>query len=743
MKKALVFIVILFSSILCSAQINDTATLRNYVNANIVPNSARQITAQQLNNIMNGYINVLARTRKVDTAYRLNDSTLAIKISGATYTISIKGVGSSAADSTVFATRHYADSIKRTTTISEILANGGDANDYQIYNLNDLTASTVNADNFYGDGSALTNLPHDATKVNVSDTSSMMLPYLRKIDTNHLSTRIDSRVLYTDTASMLLPYLRKVDTTCLSTRINARVKYTDTSGMLTNYLSGINTNAANVLLRVNYTDTASMLLPYLRKLDTSYLSTRIDARVKYTDTSTMLTNYRTGILTNAAGLLTKVNISDTGSMLSNYLSGINTNAANVLLRVKYTDTTSMLLPYLRKLDTSYLSTRIDARVKYTDTAGMLTNYRTGINTNAAGLLTKVNISDTAAMLSPYLRTVNLTAGNPTASVGLTAVNGSATTFMRSDGAPGIDQTIAPTWTGLHTFNANGLGGTQVTNKGILLNNTTAAANNAQQISPALYLSGNGWGTTAGTSQASTWRIFSSPSQSATVFGQFMIQNSDNGGAYTTPFQLDRTGSLTIGNGLSANGVNGNSGSFISGAASLAAFQGNGSFLFNSTSWDGLTLVNGSSASGTVGSLYSSRIRQQGKGWTGSASQSADFIQEVQPVSGTNPITANLVWSARIASAGYVSRMSLSDGGTLILPGAVAIGTSSAPNASAVAEFSSTTKGLLLPRMTGAQAEAISSPAAGLIFFITSGNGSTITTVGFWGYDGTNWTKLTN
>lgn len=41
--------------------------------------------------------------------------------------------------------------------------------------------------------------------------------------------------------------------------------------------------------------------------------------------------------------------------------------------------------------------------------------------------------------------------NPTASVGLTAVNGSASTFMRSDAAPALSQAIAPTWTGNHTF----------------------------------------------------------------------------------------------------------------------------------------------------------------------------------------------------------------------------------------------------------------------------------------------------
>ena len=42
--------------------------------------------------------------------------------------------------------------------------------------------------------------------------------------------------------------------------------------------------------------------------------------------------------------------------------------------------------------------------------------------------------------------------NPSASVGLTPVNGSAATFMRSDAAPQLSQTIAPTWTNTHTFN---------------------------------------------------------------------------------------------------------------------------------------------------------------------------------------------------------------------------------------------------------------------------------------------------
>ncbi len=50
--------------------------------------------------------------------------------------------------------------------------------------------------------------------------------------------------------------------------------------------------------------------------------------------------------------------------------------------------------------------------------------------------------------------VALTSGafaNPTAQAGLSAVNGTATTPMRSDGAPAIDQSISPDWTGQHDF----------------------------------------------------------------------------------------------------------------------------------------------------------------------------------------------------------------------------------------------------------------------------------------------------
>jgi hypothetical protein len=70
-----------------------------------------------------------------------------------------------------------------------------------------------------------------------------------------------------------------------------------------------------------------------------------------------------------------------------------------------------------------------------------------------------------------------------------------------------------------------------------------------------------------------------------------------------------------------------------------------------------------------------------------------------------------------------------------------VGFAGAPDASAVVELRGTTKGFLPPRMTGAQAELISSPAEGLMIYATTGTGVTITSKGWWGYDGATWVKF--
>jgi hypothetical protein len=84
--------------------------------------------------------------------------------------------------------------------------------------------------------------------------------------------------------------------------------------------------------------------------------------------------------------------------------------------------------------------------------------------------------------------------------------------------------------------------------------------------------------------------------------------------------------------------------------------------------------------------------------------------------------------------------SLETGGMYLVSNSLGIGIAT-PNASALLHLSSTTKGFLMPSMTGANAEAITTPATGLLVYANNGNGTTITSTGWWGYDGTTWVKL--
>ena len=65
---------------------------------------------------------------------------------------------------------------------------------------------------------------------------------------------------------------------------------------------------------------------------------------------------------------------------------------------------------------------------------------------------------------------------------------------------------------------------------------------------------------------------------------------------------------------------------------------------------------------------------------------------------------------------------------------VGVGTTT-PDASSALDITSTTKGLLIPRMTAAQRDAISSPAIGLMIYQTDG------TVGFYYYNGSSWAEV--
>lgn len=167
--------------------------------------------------------------------------------------------------------------------------------------------------------------------------------------------------------------------------------------------------------------------------------------------------------------------------------------------------------------------------------------------------------------------------NPTAKVGLAAVNGSASTFMRSDGAPPIDLTISPTWTGAHTFTPSGGGvaitiNASVSNWGLTLVGSSTAGQSLGLLLKAgtnstddtllvqnqagtlqfLFIAGDGHGTlgpsaTSGLSWASTGKVTFSSS-----IGIFATAPPAQPTGYGTPTGNARTSSFAAGSISLAN-----------------------------------------------------------------------------------------------------------------------------------------------------------------------------------------------
>mgnify|MGYP000252208733 CR=1 FL=1 len=203
-----------------------------------------------------------------------------------------------------------------------------------------------------------------ALKLNISDTATMLNPYLRKIDTASLSKRIDIKLDSAQIPGIIAPYLISV----------SGVKYADTSAMLSSYYNKTAADA-RLNLKVNLADTSAMLSPYAIRSNTE---ASIDAEK---------------VRALAAEAL-KINIADTSAMLTSYYNKTAADA-RLNLKVNLADTSAMLSARIAR-DTVSLSNRINALSASSggDLAAEITRA-----TNAENL--KVNISDTASMLTPY------------------------------------------------------------------------------------------------------------------------------------------------------------------------------------------------------------------------------------------------------------------------------------------------------------------------------------------------------
>lgn len=197
--------------------------------------------------------------------------------------------------------------------------------------------------------------------------------------------------------------------------------------------------------------------------------------------------------------------------------------------------------------------------------------------------------------------------------------------------------------GMLTVDVEGLTTGPTLAQSSVLQNLTAATVSVSQNSPALMFRSFAWGTTAGTSQDTQWKIYQAGSSGSTGNGSLTFASSQNGGAFSTRLTITSAGTVSM-----------------TGAA-FTLFR-----TINSVSSDGITISNAGASTVGTPAQWSPRIRWSGTAWNGSASVTDDFIAEVQTVGGTNPTTANWVISSQINAGGYSPVLTIgSSGGVTI------------------------------------------------------------------------------
>lgn len=178
-------------------------------------------------------------------------------------------------------------------------------------------------------------------------------------------------------------------------------------------------------------------------------------------------------------------------------------------------------------------------------------------------ITGTNPVTTTGTINLEVANASPAGANPTAVIGLTAVNGSAATFMRSDGAPPLNQAITPSWSGAHSFSA------QITN-----------TVNARGPASGFFASTSGspsygWQDTSQATDAKNWDF-------SIIAGVLTLRAvNDANSAAVNIFAVNRSGgnitALTYG-----TNTNSPTHSFLGGAASFGGAVSAPSFTVNGT-----------------------------------------------------------------------------------------------------------------------------------------------------------------
>lgn len=267
-----------------------------------------------------------------------------------------------------------------------------------------------------------------------------------------------------------------------------------------------------------------------------------------TGTAATVTGATQASITSAANLVTIGTVTSGGLGTGAVIGGVTmTLGSDASFDIYYRSAGGVLTRLANGTTGQYLAATTSAAPSWGSPAASLT---VGTSAISSGTTTRI-LYDNAGVLGEY------------------TITGTGT-VVAMQGSPSL---TTPTITTSAIITNNALGTS--TAIGLQVTNTTAAAAGAQQVSPSIQWTGQGWKTTAtAATQTVDFLAYVLPVQgAANPTAEWHLRSQVNGGGFTDKLVVNTKGDVGIGGSPNIGGYTGNTLSLLGGSTNIPVFEG--------------------------------------------------------------------------------------------------------------------------------------------------------------------------